>query len=87
MVDIVGVMDGHSKIQIAHRPPWTGDVAVYTRLSPRIGDRYAQIVVLCLTYLDDNNEDFGSGVESDVFIAGNQWWWRCTGDKCAVNAS
>lgn len=41
----------------------------HTRLSPRMGDRYAQIVVSCLTCLDDDNEDFGSGVESDDFIA------------------
>lgn len=41
----------------------------HTRLSPRMGDIYAQIVVSCLTCLDDDNEDFGSGVESDDFIA------------------
>ncbi|CAG8372985.1 unnamed protein product [Penicillium salamii] len=41
----------------------------HTRLYPRMGDRYAQIVVSCLTCLDDDNEDFGSGVESDDFIA------------------
>ncbi|CAI7575021.1 unnamed protein product [Penicillium discolor] len=40
-----------------------------TRLSPRMGDKYAQIVVSCLTCLDDENEDFGLGVESDGFIA------------------
>ncbi|KAJ6035937.1 hypothetical protein N7540_000216 [Penicillium herquei] len=40
-----------------------------TRLSPRMGDKYAQIVVSCLMCLDDDNEDFGSGVESDDFIA------------------
>lgn len=41
----------------------------HTRLSQRMGDRYAQIVVSCLTCLDDDNEDFGSGVESDDFMA------------------
>lgn len=40
-----------------------------TRLSPRMGDKYAQIVVSCLTCLDEDNEDFGAGVESDGFIA------------------
>ena len=41
----------------------------HTRLSQRMGDRYAQIVLSFLTCLDDNNDDFGSGVESGDFIA------------------
>lgn len=43
----------------------------YTRLAPRMGDKYAQVVVSCLTCLDDDNEDFGSSEvgESDDVIA------------------
>ena len=33
-----------------------------TRLAPRMGDRYAQVVVACLTCLDEENEDFGGPV-------------------------
>lgn len=37
-----------------------------TRLAPRMGDRYAQVVLSCLTCLDEGNEDFGgSGCETD----------------------
>ncbi|OJJ46453.1 hypothetical protein ASPZODRAFT_142268 [Penicilliopsis zonata CBS 506.65] len=39
-------------------------------LAPRMGDRYIQVVISCLTCLDDDNEDFG-GEEglSDDFVA------------------
>ncbi|KAJ5372059.1 hypothetical protein N7517_004065 [Penicillium concentricum] len=30
-----------------------------TRLAPRMGDKYSQVVLSCLTCLDDDNEDFG----------------------------
>lgn len=42
-----------------------------TRLAPRMGDRYAQVAILCLSCLDNDNEDF-AGVEedaSDDFVA------------------
>ncbi|KAH8703901.1 hypothetical protein BGW36DRAFT_414266 [Talaromyces proteolyticus] len=34
-----------------------------TRLAPRMGDKYAHVVVSCLTCLDDDNEDF-AGLEA-----------------------
>ncbi|KAL4918418.1 hypothetical protein BDW62DRAFT_200798 [Aspergillus aurantiobrunneus] len=39
-----------------------------TRLAPRMGDKYAQVVVSCLTCLDEDNEDFGGleGEEEDI---------------------
>ncbi|KHE80686.1 hypothetical protein GE21DRAFT_4045 [Neurospora crassa] len=37
-----------------------------TRLAPRMGDRYAQVVLSCLTCLDEENEEFGgSGSETE----------------------
>jgi hypothetical protein len=41
----------------------------HKRLAPRMGDKYAQVVVSCLTCLDDDNEDLGLEVESDDIIA------------------
>ncbi len=35
-----------------------------TRLAPRMGERYARIVLSCLACLDEDSEDFG-GVEAE----------------------
>jgi hypothetical protein len=35
-----------------------------TRLAPRMGERYARVVLSCLTCLDEDSEDFG-GVEAE----------------------
>lgn len=42
-----------------------------SRLAPRMGCKYAQVVVSCLTCLDDDNEDFGEldAGESDDVVA------------------
>lgn len=34
-----------------------------TRLAPRMGDKYAQVVLSCLTCLDEENEEFGGADE------------------------
>ncbi|KAK3494387.1 uncharacterized protein B0T23DRAFT_427405 [Neurospora hispaniola] len=37
-----------------------------TRLAPRMGDKYAHVVLQCLTCLDEENEEFGgSGSETE----------------------
>lgn len=36
-----------------------------TRLAPRMGDKYARVVLSCLTCLDEDNEDFGGAEAAD----------------------
>ncbi|KAK3956846.1 hypothetical protein QBC32DRAFT_329736 [Pseudoneurospora amorphoporcata] len=40
-----------------------------SRLAPRMGDRYANLVLSCLTCLDDDNEDFGGPDVDDETVA------------------
>ncbi|KAL5341930.1 hypothetical protein BJX70DRAFT_386392 [Aspergillus crustosus] len=44
-----------------------------TRLAPRMGDRYAEVVVSCLTCLDDGNDDFGGEETARESIVGMQF--------------